>query len=186
MTTSQLYLFNCFYLVVLVGVAFLTRASARRIAGALAGGAAFAVVALGIIALGEEAAWWHMVLTWEPYFITLLLVGFALCGSIHLVTWRIVRRFGGRGLVVVAIIAAIIGPPRDYFYMAKFPQWGAYAPGMAPVLVTAVSYAVMVLLGYGVMRAVAGPAGADRLARRPWEPADTPAPRNAGPLEPFK
>jgi hypothetical protein len=36
------------------------------------------VVALGIIALGEKAAWWHMAITWEPYFLTLLLMDFAL------------------------------------------------------------------------------------------------------------
>ena len=67
MTTLQLHLFNGLLLGVLVGVAFFSRATARRIAGALAGGAAFAVVALGIIVLGEKAGWWHMALTWEPY-----------------------------------------------------------------------------------------------------------------------
>ncbi len=66
MTTQQLLLFNCLYLAALVVVAYFTRATARRIAGALAGGAAFGVVALGIIALGEAAAWWHMAITWEP------------------------------------------------------------------------------------------------------------------------
>ena len=72
MTEQQLHLFNGIGLVVLVVVAVLTRATARRIAGALAGGAAFGVVALGIIALGEQMGWWHMAITWEPYFLTLL------------------------------------------------------------------------------------------------------------------
>jgi len=39
MTTQQLYLFNGLYLVILLVVAVLTRATALRIAGALAGGA---------------------------------------------------------------------------------------------------------------------------------------------------
>src|SRR5258707_15816125 len=78
MTTLQLHLFNCLYLAVLVAVGFLTRATARRIAGALAGGLTFGVVALGIIALGEEVGWGHMAITWEPYFVTLLLAGFSL------------------------------------------------------------------------------------------------------------
>src|SRR6266478_1463878 len=104
MTTQQLCLFNCFYLAVLVAVAFFTRATARCIAGALAGGAAFGVVALGIIALGEKAGLWHMVITWEPYFVTLLLVGFALGGFIYLITWGIARRFGWRGLAVVVVL----------------------------------------------------------------------------------
>jgi hypothetical protein len=160
------------YLAVLVVVALFTRTTARRIAGALAGGAVFGVVALGIIATGEKVGWWHMAITWQPYFVTLLLVGFAMCAFIYLITWRIVRRFGWRGLAVAVIVAAVIGPPRDYWYMAKFPEWGAYGPGIAPVLAIAATYAVMVLLGHGVMRLVAGPARADRLVRRSWETAE--------------
>ncbi len=169
MTTQQLHLFNSLYLVLLVVVAVLTRATARRIAGALAGGVAIGVVVLGIIALGEEVGWWHMAITWEPYFLTVLWIGFALCAFIYLITWRIARRFGWRGLAVAVIVAAVIGPPRDYWYMARFPEWGAYAPGVAPVLAISATYVLLVVLGHGVMRLVAGPARADRLARRPWE-----------------
>lgn len=71
MTTNQLYLFNGLYLIILVVVAVLTRATGRRIAGALAGGAVNGVVALGISALGEEMRWWHMAISWEPHFLTL-------------------------------------------------------------------------------------------------------------------
>jgi hypothetical protein len=171
MTTLQLHLFNCLGLAVLVVVAFFTRATARRIAGALAGGAAFGAVGLGIIALGEKVGWWHMAITWEPYFLTLLLIDFTLCAFIYLITWRIDRRFGWRGLAVVAVVAAIIGPPRDYWYMARFPEWGAYGTGIAPVVTIAVTYAIMVILGHSVMRLVAGPARGSRLARRPSEVA---------------
>lgn len=169
MTTNQLHLFNGIGLVVFVVVAILTRATARRIVGALAGGAAFGVVALGLIALGERIGWWHMVITWEPYFLTLLVIDFALCAYIYLITWRIARRFGWRGLALVVVASVVIGPVRDYWYMARFPEWGAYAPGFAPVLAVAAIYAVMVLLGHGVMRLIAGPAREDRLARRPWK-----------------
>jgi hypothetical protein len=169
MTTRQLYLFNGIYLVVLVVVAILTRATGRRIAGALAGGGAFGVVALGIIALGERVGWWHMAMTWEPYFLTVLLIGFIPCASIFLITWRIARRFGGRGLAVVLVVLAVIGPPRNYWYMRQFPEWGSYGPGIAPVLAISASYVILVLVGHGVMRLIAGPARADRLARRPWE-----------------
>ncbi|MGD0262841.1 MAG: hypothetical protein ABSD29_23990 [Verrucomicrobiota bacterium] len=167
MTTLQLYLFACLGLAVLVAVGLFTRAMARRIAGALAGGATFGVVALGIIALGEKVGWWHMVITWEPYFLMLLLIDFTLSAFIYLITWRIARRFGWRGLAVAVIVAALIGPPRDYWYMARFPEWGAYGPGVVPVLVVAATYALMVVVGHGVMRLVAGPARADRLARTP-------------------
>jgi len=165
MTTLQLHLFNGLYLAILVTVAFFTRATARRIQGALAGGAVFGVAALGIVAVGEKAGCWHMAIRWEPYFLTQLLLGFTLSGYIYLITWRIAERFGRRGLAVVVVIAALIGPPRDYWFMARFPEWGAYEPGIRPVVAIAATYALMVVLGHGVMRLVAGPARADRLAR---------------------
>jgi hypothetical protein len=168
MTAEQLHLFNAMYLVVLVVVAVLTRATARRLAGALAGAAAGGVLALGIVFLGEEAGWWHMTITWEPYFLAVLWIDFVLSGFVFLITWRIARRYGGRGLAVVTVVAAVIGPPRDYWYMAKFPEWGAYAPGIAPVFAIAGTYVFLGVVGHGVMRLIAGPAGADRLARPPW------------------
>jgi hypothetical protein len=72
---------------------------------------------------------------------------------------------------VVLKVAAIIGPPRDYWYLRRFPEWGSDGPGIAPVLAISASYVVLVLVGHGVMRLVAGPAREDRLARRPWESA---------------
>jgi hypothetical protein len=169
MTTQQLYLFGGIYLFISALVAVLTRATPRRIAGALAGGAADGVVALAIIALCGRLGWWHMVIHWEPYFLALILIDFTVCAFIFLLTWRIARRFGGRGLAVVLVILALIGPPRDIWYMKRFPEWGSYGPGIAPILAISASYVVLVLVGHAVMRLVAGPAGADRLARRPWE-----------------
>jgi hypothetical protein len=172
MIVHQLLLFNLIYLLVSALVAVLTRATPRRVVGALAGGGAAGVVALGIIGLGERVGWWHMAITWEPYFLALMLMDFALCAFIFLVTWRIARRFGWRGLAVFLVVLAIIGPPRDYWYMRQFPEWGSYGPGIAPVLAISATYAtyvILVLAGHGVMRLVAGPAGSDRLARRPWE-----------------
>ena len=169
MTTHQLHMFNLLYMVVLVVVAILTRATPRRIAGALVGGAASGGVVMGIVALGEKVGWWHFAFTWEPYFLTLLVIDFTLCAFIFLITWRIARRFGWRGLAVVLVVLAVIGPPRDHWYMRQFPEWGSYGPGIAPILAISATYVVLVLVGHGVMRLVAGPAGEDRLARRPWE-----------------
>jgi hypothetical protein len=172
MTTQQLHLFNGLAIVLLVVVGIFTRATAQRIAGALAGGAAAGVVVLGIIALGEEVGWWHMAITWEPYFLALLWIDFALSAFPFLITWRIARRFGWRGLALVLVIAAVIGPPRDYWYMERFPEWGAYGPGVAPVLAISATYVLLLAAGHGVMRLVAGPARGSPLARRPWEAAE--------------
>jgi hypothetical protein len=88
---------------------------------------------------------------------------------LFLVSWRIARRFGRRGLAAALLAVAVIGPPRDYWYMARFPEWGAFGPGLAPVLADSAAYVLMAVVGHGVMRLVAGPARADGLARRPWE-----------------
>ncbi len=171
MTPQQLHLFNCLYLAILVVVAFCTRATALRVAGTLAGGAAVGVMSVGIVALGEEVGWWRMTISWEPYFMTLMLIDFSLCAFIFLITWRIAP-LRLRGLGVVVFVMAVFGPLRDYQYMARFPEWGAYASGFAPILAVSTTYVMLVVVGHGVMRLIAGPAQEDRLARRPWEAED--------------
>jgi hypothetical protein len=171
MTKQQLYLFGCLYLIILAVVVVLTRATPRRLAGASVGAAVMGGAGLGIIAIGESAGWWHFVMTWEPYFLTLMWIGMIPCGFLFLITWRIARRFGGRGLAVVICVVAVVGPLRDSWYMARFPEWGTYGPGFAPMVATSGAYTLLGIIGHGVMRLVAGPAAADPLARRVWRPA---------------
>jgi hypothetical protein len=170
-TIQQIYLFACGYLALLCVVIFVTRATFRRVVGALAGGAVDGMAMLFIVALGERAGWWHFAMSWQPYFLTLMVVGTIPCGFVFLITWRIARRFGGRGLALVVLAVAVLGPVRDLRYMASFPEWGAYGPGLAPVFAISAAYVILGLLGHVSMRLVSGPAAADRLARRPWEPA---------------
>jgi len=170
-TTQELYLFSCLALVITTIVAIVTRATLRRIAGASAGAAACSPIGLGIVAICERAGWWHMAISWEPHFLMLLWISVALCGYPFLITWRIARRFGGRGLGVVVGVVAVLGPFRDSWYMAKFPHWGFYAPGLAPMLAISAAYVVLGISGHGVMRLIAGPAEADRLTHRFWEQA---------------
>ena len=147
MTTLQLYLFNGLYLAALVIVAFFTRATARRIAGALTGAVIFSAVALGADALGEKLGWWRMAI-WVPRILPHVYLDFVVSATpIYLVTWRIARKFGWRGLAVVVALLTVIGPPRDYAYMARFPEWGSYGPGVVPVLAIAGIYAILVPLG---------------------------------------
>jgi hypothetical protein len=127
-------------------------------------------VALSIIPFGERAGLWRMAITWEPYFLILLWIDVTLGGVVFLITWRIARRFGASGLAVVLVVAAVLGPLRDYRYMARFPEWGAYARGIAPVLAISLAYVLLGIVGHGVMRLVAGPAAGHRLARWPRGP----------------
>jgi hypothetical protein len=92
---------------------------------------------------------------------------------IYLVTWRVARRFGLRGLAVFVGVVAVIGAPRDYLIAAKFPQWMVFAPGVAPLLADAGTYVGIIILGHAVMSLIAGPARDDRLARASRTAAST-------------
>jgi hypothetical protein len=164
MTTRLLIVMASLYLAVFVGVAYLTRPKVPRIAGALCGGAVFGVVAVLAVARGENQGWWRVQAGFSHFRLVLCLTFAVSCTPVYLITWRAARRFGGRGLAVFALAAAVIGPARDYTLAAMFPDWIAFSPGVAPILAVATIYALLVLVGHAVMRMVSGPAQGDSLA----------------------
>ena len=164
MTTRQLIIVICAYLAELVVVIYFTRATVRRVMGAFAGGAAVGIMGLGAIVCGNAQGLWKVPIFWTPNFLALFYLGFVVSASpIYLITWRLARRFGWRGLAVFTCIVAIIGPPRDYLLAATFPEWMVFAPGVAPIIADAVAYIGIVVIGHAVMRLIAGPAREDRL-----------------------
>ena len=166
MTKQQIILWTSAYLIELVLVIYFTRATARRVMGAMAGGAAAGLFGVGAIALCESLGWWWVSYASTPYFLALFYLGASISlMPIYPVTWRVARRFGWRGLAVFTGIVTIIGAPRDYFIAAMFPKWMVFAPGVAPILADGAAYFGVVVLGHAVMRLVAGPAREDRLAR---------------------
>jgi hypothetical protein len=167
MTTLQVHFFNALYFLALIATAYFTRATPRRIAGACVGGAVVSVVLLGIVLLGEKTEIWHFNLPWEPYFLLLFYLGGVIsCAFVYLLTWRIARRFGLRGMAVLVALLAVLGPFRDRWYMRTFPEWGSYGPGMAPMLAISATYVTMIALGHTIMDLVAGPSRGSPLARR--------------------
>ncbi|HEV3164296.1 MAG TPA: hypothetical protein VGZ22_09725 [Isosphaeraceae bacterium] len=173
MTTQQIIVGTVVYSVALAAVVYFTRPTGRRFAGALGG--AMVVVGLGLwalIPLGEARGWWRVPLDPSPSSMALLYLGSTVSTiPIFLVTWRIARRFGWRGLAATFAVAAVGGPPREFAVEARFPEWITYAPGIATVLALSAAYAGGLAAGHGVMRLVAGPAQGSRLARWPWEAA---------------
>ncbi len=166
MTILQIIIATLAYLVALVAAVYFTRPSLRRVTGALAGGAVAGFFGMGAVVLGNALAVWRVPISWTPVFVSLFYLGLAISVSpIYLVTWRVARRFGWRGLAVSIGVVAIIGPPRDYMYAAMFPEWMVFAPGALPVIADAVAYIGIVALGHAVMRLIAGPAREDRLSR---------------------
>jgi len=164
MTTWELIVVICAYLVELVAVVYFTRPTSRRAAGALAGGAVVGCFGLGAIVLGNALGLWRVPISWTPSFLSLFYLAFVISASpIYLITWRLARRFGWHGLAVFTGIVAIIGPPRDYLFAATFPSWMVFAPGIAPIIADAVTYVGIVGMGHAVMHLIAGPAREDRL-----------------------
>ena len=164
MTTRQLIVVICAYLIALVAVVYFTRATSRRVVGALTGGAVVGCFGMGVIGLGNALGLWRVPIFWTPSFLALFYLGFAISVTpIYLITWRVARRFGWRGLAVCLGVVAVIGPPRDYLYAAKYPEWMVFAPGVAPILADAVAYVGIVVIGHAVMRLIAGPPREDRL-----------------------
>jgi hypothetical protein len=122
---------------------------------------------MSAIAFGNAMGLWRVPLVWTPYFLTLFFLGLSISVTpIYLVTWRVARRFGWRGLAVCLGIVAIIGPPRDYLYAMKFPEWMVFAPGISPILADGATYVGIVAIGHAVMRLIAGPAREDRLRNK--------------------
>lgn len=168
MTTLQIIVMTCAYAVALAAAIYFTRAPSRRVVGALAGGAAAACLGMGAIVLGEALGVWRVPLPSTPGVLGLFYLAFAIsCSPIYLITWRVARRFGWRGLAVCLIVVGVIGPPRDYLYAAVYPEWMVFAHGVAPVLADAATYLGLVALGHAVMRFVSGSARGSLLARQP-------------------
>jgi hypothetical protein len=165
MTTWQIVLMEASYLVFFAVVISFTRAPSRRVMGSLAGGAAAGLLGLGMIALAEAEEWWRIPSGSAPYFRLQLFTGVTVSmAPTFLILWRVVRRFGWRGLAVFLAIVAVIGPPRDYLIARSFPEWMVFSPGFIPILVDAMTYVGMIALGYAAMRSVAGPDAKDLVA----------------------
>ena len=170
MTRAQIVVWASAYAVEFLVAVYFTRATARRVMAATVGGAVAALFGLGAIAICKSLGWWRIPFASTAYFLPLFYLGFMISvAPIYLVTWRLARRFGWRGLAVFLCIVAIIGAPRDYLIARTFPQWMVFGPGVAPILADSATYVGIVALGHIVMRLIAGPARKDRLARQDRE-----------------
>jgi hypothetical protein len=159
---------TCVYIVAMVVTVYFTRATARRLVGALAGGGAVAVVGVGVELLCQSLGFWRYPSTdaryGPPLRYPLLVLVFAI---LALIGWRVSRRFGWRGQAFFLAVVTVVGTLRDYLVAGEALGAIALAPGFVTVLVDAVCWAGLTALAQAVMRLVAGPARGDRLARRP-------------------
>ena len=161
----------CVYGSLLVAAAYLTRATLRRVLGALAGGGVVAVVGAGVEAWEHARGWCRYTADDTPYgplaMYPLLVVAFAF---LALIGWRVTRRFGWRGLCVFLGLLAVVGTLRDYLVAGRLMGLVVFAPGVVLAIIDALLWAGLTALAISVMRAVSGPAREDGLARRPGDP----------------
>jgi hypothetical protein len=151
--------------------AYLTRAKFRRGIGALAGGAAFVVVWMIKFKIDYAMGWWRSSFpeTPDPWMlfsmpVASLVLGFSAAAYI-LVSWRVARRFGWAGQVVMLVAVTIGLSMRERIWWQRLLRMMVATPGMGPLLADAALSALGLVLGYVVMRLIAGPAGKDLLAR---------------------
>lgn len=149
----------------LAAVVLLARPTRLRLLGALLGGGVLAGCNVLVDIAAHRLGWWRypMVATSAGPGLFYVATGLWYGAGVALIGWRLIRRFGGRGLLGLLVAMAGYGPGRDYLGAAVS---GAivFGPGIAPVLGDAASWVTLTAVAQGVMRLVAGPARGDRLA----------------------
>ena len=161
------------HLAYLCAAVHFTRASVRRVLGALVGGVVVAVFGFGVELVCQALGQWHYPSDDTGRGPLLMYPSLALLwATLALIGWRVMRRYGWRGEAVFLASVALLGTLRDYFVAGQALGAIVLAPGVTTVLVEIVCWAGQTALTQALMWLVAGPAAADRLARRRWESAE--------------
>ncbi len=156
--------------VLFLASAYFTRATVRRIIGAL----------LGAFAYGAENCAWDQAaipLGWWSYPAWLgtgrapltlyVLAGIAGGGAMGLVGWRIMRRWGKKGFVGYLLFWAVYALVHDYAGSKAFAssQLMVFGPGLIPIIAIVLWYVTGNATTLLAIRLVGGPVEADLLAR---------------------
>jgi len=169
LTTTRLLAIDAICLVLLAVTAYFTRATPRRLLGAVVAGAAIALVGVGFDVVGDMRGWWHYTSVSTRYGPPLMYVALALWygAAVALIGWRVTRRFGWRGQVTFIAFMGVYGPLRDYVGTAVTDgSIQVMGPGIMPLVADVTLWAGLVAAAQGIMWIVAGPASADALYAR--------------------
>jgi hypothetical protein len=146
--------------------AWFTRATIRRIIGALIGGLPLIPLVMFYDAIAASLGLWHYPavtsgsapLAW--YISAALFYGAAL----GLVGWRVIRRFGKWGLIIFLVAFALFGVSRDFAY-SMTTDFIKFGPGILPYMADFFSYASGAALVQLLMLWITGKPWSDPLAR---------------------
>jgi len=148
-------------------MAFFTRATTRRIIGALIGSLPLIAMVMFYDSIASRLGWWRYpsvpVGSPGPFLIYIDAALFYGAG-LGLVGWRIIRRYGRRGLIGFLIGFALFGVTRDYIMGATT---GAidFGPGPLPFIADLFAYASPQAIVQLVMYWIAGAPDSEPLAR---------------------
>lgn len=156
-------------------IAFFTRATLRRITGALVGSLpVIPMVMFYDTVAARLGLWWYPSMPggapgpFAWYVAAALLYGAAL----GLVGWRVIRRYGRRGLIGFLIALAVFGATRDYIFSNTMGGI-EFGSGPLPYLADLFSYGSPAAVVQLVMYWISGPAGSDPLARTRHAPTQS-------------
>ncbi|MDE3089591.1 MAG: hypothetical protein KGJ80_09470 [Chloroflexota bacterium] len=159
-------------------VAFFTRATARRIVGALISASPIVPTVLLFDVIAAQLGWWHYpaVTTGNAPIAWYIMAALWYGAALGLVGWRVIRRFGARGLAVFLVAFALYGVARDYSYSVTTGLI-VFGPGLVPLGAELFAYASAAALVQLLMYWIVGPPRSDPLARMPHHRA-APNPAN--------
>ncbi len=133
-------------------------ASSGAIPGKFSGG----LIVLSAIAGLLTTLWESRILIGAAGMFSILVLG---GGVLFLVSWRVTRRFGWAGQVVMLLLAPIGFAVRDRIWWQHSMKMMVATPGIGRVLGDAAFFAVGLVLSHLVMRLIGAPAEKDLLAR---------------------
>jgi hypothetical protein len=164
MTLPSALLYLAFASFVFALVARLTRASRRRLVGALVSVIAFTAASGSIDDFAIARRWWRYP-SWvappHPSLVVYLGQALIFVGTVALVGWRVERRFGARGVAVLSIVVCVGGLMRDLSVAALLPSMIQFGAMPASVIADLAAWALVVAFALVITRLVAGSADAD-------------------------
>jgi serine/threonine protein kinase len=169
----QAVLFAYLSLALLGSAIYSSRATGRRVIGALAGGAIFAGIwAICKIGSPSALARWHLpVSPAAPGILEVLalpvFLGMAVCfgAMLLLLMWRVERRFGPKVLLGCIVILAAYSAVRGQVWMGSLLEVSRKPLDFSLLLGDTIMWTCGLVLAQVLMRLIAGQARSDRLAR---------------------
>jgi hypothetical protein len=147
---------------------YFSRATSRRLAGALVGASAFVLTGVVAVRATFLLGWWRLAasdlsLAMPVGLVVIDAAGYA--AILALLSWRVGRRFGWRGQPAFTLVASVWGAARDYAGAAA-NGLVTIAPGIAPFLGWSTAWCCGIVVMEAAMRLVAGPPQGDQLRNR--------------------